>query len=76
MVNKKKILYEIILDLWDLLKIAQEHECEKLADLEWELFVNKANECTKKYREYGSSFEILFRDLFAVIQKHYEGNGG
>lgn len=76
MASKKKILHEIILDLWDLLKIAQEHECEKLTDSEWKLFVNKANECTKKYREYGSRFEMLFRDLFTVIQKHYEDNGG
>lgn len=73
--NRKKILHEIILDLWDLLKMAQKYECEKLTDSEWEVFFNKSIEFTKKYRDKGKEFEILFRDLFAAIQKYYQDKG-
>lgn len=73
--NRKKILYGIILDIWELLKIAQKHECEKLTDSEWELFDAKSRECRSKYMDMGKEYDMLFRSLFAVIENYYEKNG-
>lgn len=67
--EKKKIVYEIILSIWNL---AKEHGFEQLTDEQWEHFCNEANELRNNFLQYGEDADLLFRDMYKAIQNYYE----
>lgn len=67
--DEKKIIYEIILSIWNLFK-----KCgfEKLTDEQWESLVGKATAERDKFKKHGSNIDLLFRDMFSALQSYYE----
>lgn len=67
--DEKKIIYEIILSIWNLFK---KYGFEKLTDEQWESLVGKATAERDKFKKYGSNIDLLFRDMFSALQSYYE----
>ena len=67
--EEKKIVYQIIIDIWNL---AKEFDFKKLTDAEWEEFTSKAQELRDKYKNHGESIDLLFRDMFSALQDYYQ----
>ena len=67
--EEKKIVYQIIIDIWNL---AKEFDFKKLSDAEWEKFTSKAQELRNKFKNNGESIDLLFRDMFSALQSYYE----
>lgn len=65
--EEKKIIYQIILDIWDLTK---KYVFQPLNDDGWEQLSNEANVISNKYREYGDSIRLLFSDLYFAVEKY------
>ena len=65
----KKIVYDIILSVWNL---AKEFDFKKLSDVEWDDFTSKAHELRNKFKQHGESIDLLFRDMFSALQSYYE----
>lgn len=67
--DEKKIIYEIILSIWNLFK---KYGFEKLTDEQWESLVGKATAERDKFNKHGSNIDLLFRDMFGALQSYYE----
>lgn len=67
--EEKKIVYQIIIDLWNL---AKEFNFEKLSETEWEIFTEKGMKLRKKFLTYGTDIDLLFRGIFNTLQEYYE----
>lgn len=67
--DEKKIIYEIIISIWELAK-----ECgfQQLTDEQWELLIDKANRERSKILQYGTDADLLFRGMFKELQNYYE----
>lgn len=64
-----RIIYQVFTDVW---RLARKYEFRRLTDSEWEAFCGQGEELLKKYREYGSEVETLYRDLFRAVQALYQ----
>ena len=67
--DEKKIVYEIILSIWNL---AKEHGFDKLTDEQWESLVEKAMSEREKFNQYGENIDLLFRQMYMALQNYYE----
>ena len=67
--DEKKIVYEIILSIWNL---AKEHGFEKLTDEQWESLHEKAMQERDKFKQHGETIDLLFRGMFDVLRSYYE----
>ena len=67
--DEKKIVYDIILSIWNL---AKEHGFEKLSDEKWESLHEKAIQEQDKFRQHGKNIELLFRGMFDALRCYYE----
>lgn len=67
--DEKKIVYDVILSVWNL---AKEHGFNKLTDEQWKSFVTKGEQEHKKFKQYGKSIEMLYRGMFDDLQSYYE----
>ena len=67
--DEKKIIYEIILSIWNLFK-----KCgfQKLTDEQWEILIEEVNKERNKLIEVGNEYDLLYRDLFNAVQNFYE----
>lgn len=65
----KKIVYEMIVDIW---RLAARYQFGKLSDTQWENFLVEGNTLLEKYRQYGRQEELLYRDLFSAVQAFYQ----
>ena len=68
--EEKKIVYSIILSVWNL---AKEYDFRKLSDDEWETLTEKAKIKREEFKQHGEKFDLLFRDMYRAIQRYYEG---
>lgn len=67
--EEKKIVYEIIISIWNL---AKEFDFKKLTDDEWEKFVNAGIELREKFVKEGKDIDLLTRGMFLALQNYYE----
>lgn len=67
--DEKKIIYEIIISIWNLVK---EYFLHKLSEEEAEAVYEKSVAEAKRFKEYGDSYNLLFRDLWLAFTKYYE----
>lgn len=65
--DEKKIIYQIILDIWALTK---KYVFQPLDDDGWEQFCNEAGIVSNNYRECDKNIWILFSDIFTAITKY------
>lgn len=68
--DEKKIVYEIILSIWNL---AKEYNFCKLTDEECGEMTEKALLEEKRFKQHGKEFDLLFRAMYGAIEKYYEG---
>ena len=69
--EEKKIVYEIIISVWNLVK---EYFLHKLSEEEAEVVYAKSVAEANRFKEYGDSYNLLFRDLWLAFTKYYERN--
>lgn len=67
--EEKKIVYDVILSIWDL---AKEHGFERLTDEQWESLIEKAMQEQRKFAQFGESVDLLFRDMYRALENYYE----
>ena len=67
--NEKEITYNLILDIWNLLK---KYNFKKLSDSEWGDFATEGLALEQKYKKQSKEIYILFRELHAAIRHYYE----
>lgn len=67
--EEKKIIYEIILSVWNL---AKENGFDRLTDEQWESLIDKAMQEKKKFAQCGKSIDLLFRDMYRALENYYE----
>lgn len=67
--DEKKIVYEVILSIWNL---AKEHGFEKLSDEQWESLIEKAMQERNQFKQHGEIIDLLFRDMYRALENYYE----
>lgn len=67
--EEKKIVYDVILSVWNL---AKEHGFERLTDEQWEDLINKASRENEKFKQCGENIDLLFREMYGALQHYYE----
>lgn len=67
--EEKKIVYEVILSIWNL---AKEHGFDKLTDEQWESLIEKAMQEQRKYSQVNTNIDKLFRDMYRALEEYYE----
>ena len=67
--EEKKIVYDVILSIWNL---AKEHGFENLTNEQWDSLLEKAMALEKQFKQKGETIDLLFRDMFDSLQKYYE----
>lgn len=67
--DEKKIVYEVILSIWNL---AKEHGFDKLTDEQWESLIEKAMQEQRKYSQVNTNIDKLFRDMYRALEEYYE----
>ena len=66
---EKKIIYEMIIDIWNL---AKKFGFGKLTDNQWEEFIDLGNEFRNKFKNNGQNIDLLCRGFFLALQNYYE----
>lgn len=67
--EEKKIVYDVILSIWNL---AKEFDFKNLSDNEWQSFIEKANEQRNRFKQNGENIDLLFRDMYRALENYYE----
>lgn len=67
MEEEKKIVYQIILDIWDL---AKKFVFQPLDDNAWNRFIYEANKVSNKYKKHDEKTQRLFSDIYFAIEKY------
>lgn len=67
--DEKKIVYEIILSIWNL---AKKHGFEKLTDNQWESLIDNAMRERERFKKHGEIIDLLFRDMYRALENYYE----
>ena len=77
MEEEKKIVYDIIVSTWGIVK---KHGFEKMGEKEWEELIDETNKLAEKYKEKGTRYWNLYRriagnliDYVEVMQKSAGG---
>lgn len=65
--DEKKILYEMILDLWNLMK---KYVLHPLDDNGWNKLIYEANKLSNKYRKMDEKTRRLFSDIYFAIERY------
>lgn len=67
--EEKKIIYEIILSIWNL---AKEHGFERLTSEQWESLIEKAMRQKRDFGKYGKIIEMFYREMYRALENYYE----
>ena len=67
----KKIVYDIILSIWNIVK---EYFFHKMSDDEIESMCKKASTEAERFKQYGKKYNLLFRRLWSAFVQYYEGD--
>ena len=65
--EEKKIVYQIIIDIWDM---AKRYIFSPMGDEEWSAMSDEANIRSNRYRECNELIWHLYRDIYTAIE-HY-----
>lgn len=66
----KKIVYDIILSIWNLIR-SHCFEDNKMSDEQWELLIKQADEEIKKVRsQHGREEAILYSKMFNALAEY------
>ena len=71
--EEKKIIYQIVLDVWNL---AKEYGFNTLSEKEWNEMTQQGAVLREKYRQQGESFMGLFTGMFFAMQEYYGTKSG
>ena len=67
--DEKKIIYEIIISIWGIVK---EYFFRQLSNDDIENMWNKAEEEEKRFLQQGESYNLLFRGIWSAFVQYYE----
>lgn len=67
--DEKKIIYEIIISIWGIVK---EYFFHQMSDDEIEIMWNKAKAEEKRFKECGETYNLLFRGIWSAFVEFYE----
>ena len=67
--DEKKLVYQIILDIWNMSK---KYIFSEMCDKEWEEMIHEANLKCDVYKEFGEPAQKLYRDMFLAIETYKE----
>lgn len=67
--DEKKIIYEIIISIWDIVKT---YFFNPLSESEIDEMYSKAKSEANRFKEYGDTYNLLFRDIWLSFIKYYE----
>lgn len=65
----KKMVYEIILTVWN---IAKEHCEKKMSDDDWQKYMDATEEASKKFKQLGVDEWMLYRHLITAFTDYLE----
>ena len=66
--DEKKIVYQIVLDVWNLTK---EYGFKPLSEEQWNEMIEKGDKLREKYKQQGEIFQRLFTQMFFAAQEYY-----
>lgn len=67
--DEKKIIYEIIISIWGIVK---EYFFHQLSDDDTEKMFSQVKEEAERFKKYGETYNLLFRDIWLAFIKYYE----
>lgn len=67
--DEKKIIYEIIISIWNIVK---EYFFHQLSDDEIENMCRKASAEAERFKQYGETYNLLFRGIWSAFVQYYE----
>lgn len=67
--DEKKIIYEIIKDIWELMK---NNVFEEITEEKWDVLIEQAQEKSNKYKECDEPTKKFFTESFLAIQNYGE----
>ena len=67
--DEKKIIYEIIISIWGIVK---EYFFHQLSDDEIENMCRKASAEAERFKQYGTTYNLLFRGIWSAFIQYYE----
>lgn len=65
--DEKKILYQIILTIWELMK---KYCFTQLDDDGWQAITDEANKLSNEYRQYNENIRRLFCDIYFSFERY------
>ncbi len=65
--DEKKILYQIVLDIWELMK---KYCFIKLDDDGWQFLTDEAKALSKKYKNENENIKKLFCDIYFAFERY------
>jgi hypothetical protein len=66
-VDEKRIIYDLIADIWDLTK---KYVFQTLDDNGWNKLIYEANKLSNKYKQTDEKTRMLFCDIYFAIEKY------
>ena len=67
--QEKKIVYDIILSIWNIVK---EYFFQQISDDEIENMFNQAKKEAERFKQYGETYNLLFRGIWSAFIQYYE----
>ena len=67
--EEKKIIYDIILSVWNIVKTYFFHQ---LSDDDTENMCRKASAEAERFKQYGETYNLLFRGIWSAFVQYYE----
>lgn len=67
--EEKKIVYNIILQIWNVYKDLFSDKDRKMTDDEWDIFVQTVENQAKQYIPEGEAYNKLYRDMAIALTK-------
>lgn len=67
--QEKKIVYDIILSIWNIVK---EYFFHQMSDDEIENMFNQAKKESERFKQYGETYNLLFRGIWSAFVQYYE----
>ena len=67
--EEKKIIYDIILSVWNIVKT---YFFQRMSDDDIENMWNQAKTEEKRFKECGENYNLLFRGIWSAFVQYYE----
>ena len=67
--DEKKIIYEIIISIWAIVK---EYFLHQMSDDDTEKMFSQVKEEAERFKQYGETYNLLFREIWSAFVQYYE----